>query len=218
MAVNQKRRQKRLMKRRRKDSVRSKEQAASVPYGLLSSKKKILTSRELPIYECLINPSWREDGLATILVSRRQPDSQIVCGVYMVDILCLGLKNTFCNADVSELEYKTKVRPRMNQNKEMVECSIPLAHHIVYGGIEFARQFGFEPHKDFKLSRHVLDDRDSIQPCAENVEFGKDGEPMFVAGPYDDAERIMRQLESKAGGGNFSFISGFDEDLFDEDV
>lgn len=218
MAVNQKRRQKRLMKRRRKDRARSKEQTASVPYTLLSTKKKILTSREVPINECLINPSWRENGLATILLSRRQPDGQIVFGVYMVDILCLGLKNTFCNADVSELEYKTEVQPRMNQNQEMVECSIPLAHHIIYGSIEFASQFGFKPHKDFKLSRHVLDDRDSIQPCTENVEFGKDGEPMFVSGPYDDVEYVMKKLTSEAGEGNFSFITGFDENLFRKEM
>jgi len=132
--------------------------------------------------------------------------------------LCLGLKDTLCEADVSEWVYKTEVRSKLSSNEELVECSIPLAHHIIYGGIEFASQFGFKPHKDFELSRHVLDDRDSIQPCTENVEFGKDGEPLFVAGPYDDVERIIRQLESKAGEGKFSSITGFDEDLFDEDV
>ena len=191
MAVNQKRRQKKLM-------------------------KKILTSWELPIYECMINPSWREDGLATILLSRRQPDGGIVFGTYLVDTLCLGLKDTMCNADMSEWEYARELRTSLNPNEELVECSMPLAHHVIYGAIEFASQFGFKPQKDFKLSRYVLEDRDYIEPCVEDVEFGKDGEPMFVAGPYDDVEYVMRKLRSEAGEGNFSFVTGFDDDLFDE--
>lgn len=212
MAVNQKRRQKKLMKRHRKDTARKTAQAAFVPYAMLNTKKKILTARELPIYECLINPSWRDDGLATILVSRRQPDGGIVFGVYMVDILCLGLKNTFCNADFSEWEYKTEVRPNLNSNGEMMKCSIPLAHRIIYGAIEFASQFGFSPQKDFKLSRHILENRDCLEPCVESVEFGKDGQPMFVSGPNDDVEHVMGKLKSAAGDGNFSYLVGLAED------
>ena len=66
--------------------------------------------------------------------------------------------------------------------------------------------------------RPILEDRDSIAPCTENVEFGKDGKPMFVAGPYDDVEYVMNKLTSEAGEGKFSFITGFDENLFDEDA
>jgi hypothetical protein len=41
---------------------------------------------------------------------------------------------------------------------------------------------------------------------------------MFVAGPYDDVEYVMNKLTSEAGEGKFLFITGFDEDLFDEDA
>lgn len=205
MAINQKRRQKKLMKKRQKDKARKKKQAGSVPFALLSATKKILGARKLPIYECLINPSWKEKGIATILISRRQPNGNLLFGVYLVDVYCLGLKNTFCNADFSVWRYETELRSKTYREEDPVECPIPLAHQIIYGGIEFATQFGFRPNKDFKLSQYVLEDNNNIEPY-EDIEFGKDGQPFYIAGPDDNVEYIVRQLASKAGEGNFKFL------------
>jgi len=122
-----------------------------------------------------------------------------------VDIYCLGLKDTFCNADFSVWKYETEVRTKIHPEEKLVECPIPLAHQIIYGGIEFAAQFGFKPNKDFKLSQYVLEYSNNIEPC-EEIEFGKDGQPCYIAGPDDNVEHILRQLESKAGEGNFKFL------------
>jgi hypothetical protein len=46
-------------------------------------------------------------------------------------------------------------------------------------------------------------------PEKEQITFGKDGKPFFVAGPDDNVGRIMRQLEKTAGPGNFHFLAGF---------
>jgi hypothetical protein len=205
MSVDESRRQKKLMKRRQKHKLRRKNQAGSIHFELLSARKKILFARKFPFYECLINPSWKDQGLATILISRRQPDGDLVFGLFLVDIYCLGLKNTFCNADFSLSRYKTELLPKIYLEGKPVQCPIPLAHQIIYGGIAFAQQFGFEPNKDFKLSQYVLDDKDSIEPC-EDVEFGKDGKPFFIAGPDDNVEHIIRQLESRVGKGNFEYL------------
>ena len=212
MAVNQKRRQKRLMKKRQRDKERKKSVLPS-SYTFLNSKKKILKSRELPIYECLINAPWRENGLATILLSRRQPDGYVLYGVYLVDILCLGLKNTFCDADVSVRVYEADVRPAVSSNERLVECPVSLAHQIIYGAIDFAAQFGFEPHKDFGLSRHVLEERGKTEEC-EDVEFGKDGRPLYIQGPHDDAQSILRRLDSNPGEGRRDFIIGGPDPTF----
>ncbi len=207
MAVDMKRRQKKLMKKRQKDKMRKRKQAESVPFSLLSAANKIHQARNFPIYECLINPDWREKGLVTILISRQQPDGMVLFGVYLVDIYCLGVKNTFCNADFSMLEYNTKVRGGAFGGQDYEKCSLALAHHIIYGSIEYAAQFGFRPNKDFKLSQYVLEEDGSFEPC-EDVEFGLNGKPFYITGPDDNVDRIMRQLELTAGKGNFDFVSG----------
>jgi len=207
MAVNQKRRQKRLMKKRRRDKEKGRKDSSSSSYTFLSPKKKILKSRDLPIHECLINAPWRENGLATILLSRRQPDGYVLYGIYLVDILCLGLKNAVCDADVSVRVYEADVRPAVSSNERLVECPVSLAHQIIYGAIDFAAQFGFEPHKDFGLSRHILEERAKTEEC-EDVEFGKDGRPLYIQGPHDDARSILRRLDSNPGEGGYDFIIG----------
>jgi hypothetical protein len=207
MARNKAKRQKKLMKKRQKDKLRRKRQIETIPYAVLSPKKKIRLARNYPLYECLINPSWKEKGLVTIVVSRRQPDGDLIFGVYLVDILCLGLKNTFCNADFPLSRYSTELVQGVYRDEDPIECSPDMAHQIIYGAIDFARGFGFHPHKDFDLSQYILDEPDSLEEASQ-IEFGRDGKPLFVAGPDDNVPRILRQLESTAGGGHFDYIYG----------
>ena len=205
MPRNDARHQKKLMKKRQKDKLRKKKQAGSIHFELITPRKKIFMARTFPFYECLITPSWKDGGLVTILISRQQPDDNLTFGLFLVDIYCLGLKNTFCNADYSIQKYKTELLGKIYPKEKPMQCPVPLAHHVIYGGIAFAEQFGFKPHKDFKLSQYVLDDKADIKPC-EDIEFGKDGEPFFISGPDDNVERIMRQLESKVGNDNFKYL------------
>lgn len=207
MAVDSKRRQNKLMKKRQKDKLRKNIRIHSTPFEFLNPKKKIQKARQLPIHECLINASWQEGGLATILLSRQQPNGMILFGVYLVDVFCLGLKNTYCNADLSMSRYTTEVKPKVFQEQNIIECPIELAHQIIYGAIEYAEQFGFWPNKDFKLSRFVLESSQNIE-LRDEVEFGKDGKPFYISGPDDNARNIIRQLDGAVGRENYDFATG----------
>lgn len=203
MARNDARRQQKLMKKRRKDKLRKKKQAELAAVTLMSPKKRILLARNYPLHECLINPSWRDSGMATILISRRQDDGDFLFGLFLVDVLCLGLKDTFCNAGFSPYRYRTEVVAKVF-DETPVQCPPALAHQIIYGAIAFARRFGFEPQRDFALSQHILDPPGRWEPC-EDVEFGRDGKPFYIQGPHDNVERIMRKLEATAGAGNYNY-------------
>lgn len=205
MARNEARRQQKLMKKRQKDKARRKARVEMIPYAVLDAKKKVRLARQYPLYECLINASWKDKGLATVVVARRQPDGNILFGLYLVDILCLGLKNTFCNVDFSPARYTTDVVGRAYPNEEPVPISRELAHQIIYGAIRYARQFGFQPQKDFDLSQYILDEADSVGPVT-TIEFGRNGKPLFIAGPDDDVSHILKQLEATAGRGHFDYL------------
>lgn len=207
MARDERKRQKRLLKKRRRDKVRRLVHAQAVPFSARKTRDKIRQARSLPLHECLINPSWRQMGLARVLLSRRQPDGNLLFGVYMVDVLCLGLKSTFCNADFPPAQYNARLREPMYRDGRPVECALALAHRVIYGGIDYAAQFGFRPDSDFDLSRYVLEDKASVEPCDE-VEFGRDGKPVYISGPHDDPRRVIAQLRSAVGEGNFDFIAG----------
>ena len=207
MAKSDRSRQQRLMKKRRKDKLRHKERAGLYVSGAELERKRILEARGYPIHECVIGGGWREQDLCQILLSRVQADGLLVAGVYLVDLLCLGLKNTFACANLTQSAYDSKLRGPIQETQGLEPCDLDLAHTIIYGAIDYAAQFGFQPQRDFKLSHHILAERGSL-PVREDVEFGKDGKPLFVSGPHDNVPKILGRLRAAVGEGNFDFMIG----------
>ncbi|MBN1310195.1 MAG: hypothetical protein JXB30_02170 [Anaerolineae bacterium] len=160
----------------------------------------------------MINEDWEEDdseGLVRILIARKQPDGNIAFGVYLVDMFCLGLKNTFCNVGYSPSRYRREVRPKSTHPSKPKKCPPELAHQIVYQAIDYAAQFGFKPQKDYKWSRYLLEERGVLEESYD-LAFGKDGKPFFIAGPYDNVDVIMRRLEKHAGPSNYHYFIPLD--------
>ncbi|MBI4334259.1 MAG: hypothetical protein HY673_23630 [Chloroflexi bacterium] len=212
MAKDERSRQKAIMKKRLKDAVRKKRTHPLLARGIgrFGSYNIVMASGNYPVHECLINPSWQKRGLAHILLSRRKPDGGFVFGVYLVDLYCLGLKNTFCNAGFSLSEY-ADLKARVFQDTGSVVCEVPLAHRIIYGAIDYASRLGFKPQEDFEMSKHVLGKEEETGPGpGAAVVFGKDGKPFFISGPDDDVKSIIKKLEQKVGPGNFDFITRVD--------
>jgi hypothetical protein len=199
--------QKALMKKRSKQKAASQHRSHPQEFTLLSPQVIIRHARTFPLFECLISDNWQKDdlGLVQILLARQQPDGDICFGVYLVDKYCLGLKNTFANANFSQTRYENEVRNRIFREQVPVECPLELAHQMIYESIEYAAQFGFEPEKDFALSQYLLAPRGELEE-PYHLTFGKDGKPFFIAGPHDNAARIMRQLEKTAGPGNYHYM------------
>lgn len=139
----------------------------------LSPQKYIITKvRKLPFYECYINSNWKEHGLATIAISKEMPSGKFIITVYMVDILCLGLKNTFYNFNLDSIKYNEFVETLKGNPEGQQSCDISLAHNIIFGAIDFAEEIGFKPHKDFAVTEYLLDP-DLINDGIDEIEFGR---------------------------------------------
>ena len=198
-----KKRQKALKKRTARRQVRRQARSANPRTTALRHFRQ---ARSYPIEGCWVQSDWNEGGLAVIVIARRQPDGNIVFGNYLVDYYCLGLKNTYCNADIPPDKLRRDYLPKMfSSTGPPIEISPALAHEIIYGGIEYAAQFDFRPQSDFKHSRLILDPPD-LHPRTGAVEFGRDGKPLFIAGPYDNTDAILRQLARTAGEGNYHYL------------
>ena len=201
----QKRRQKALKRRAVSNQARRQARATKPATAL----HHIRQARNYPIEDCWVQPDWDEGGLAVIAIVRRQPDGNIVFGNYLVDHYCLGLKDTYCNANVPPGEFRRDYLPNIFRGEAPVGISPALAHEIIYGGIEYAAQFGFRPHSDFKRSRQLLDPPD-LHPRTGAVEFGHEGSPFYIQGPHDNADAILRQLARTAGEGNYHYLMRID--------
>ena len=160
-------------------------------------------AREYPLVGSWIMAGWQEKGLTPVVVARQHPHDRVVFATYLVDYYCLGVKDAFWKSDYS-LKRFNKELPQLCSGEPEV-CDIALAHVLVYGAIDFARRYGFEPHPDFKLASMVLDPPGTY-PSRGGLEFGRDGKPFFIAGPYDNAKAILTKLEQTAGQGNYDYL------------
>jgi hypothetical protein len=189
-----------------------KRKGASIPKALrhqstsYSTPAVIRRARDYPLVECLISSDWQNDtpGLVEIIVTREQPDGMLCFGLYLVDKLCLGLKNTFARANSTPAHYQQEVQ-NIFRSRPYKKCPAELAHQMIYEAIDYAAQFGFAPQKDFDLSELMLEPRGEFN-SSYKIEFGKDGKPFFISGPHDNATAIIKQLEMTAGPGNYDYL------------
>jgi hypothetical protein len=178
------------------------------PISFHASMQHLEQARDFPILSCWVMEGWQARGITPVIVARLQPDNRVIYGAFMVDIFCLGAKNALWEMDVSRNQFERDL-PRMCSDAPEV-CEASLAHEIIYGAVDYARQYGFEPHRDFAKASLVLDPPDAHAPI-RHVEFGYEGKPLFVSGPYDNPRAIVNQLLRTAGEGNFDYIVGFSE-------
>lgn len=176
----------------------------------------IKNARKLDLFRC-----WRSDintGIANFVVARQRKNGTLLVGVYLIDMYCLGLKDTFYAEfdDLEDLEVKF-----LNAHKPVLdfeEITPNLCFNSIYGAIEYAEDIGFNPHKEFKITEYILDDVEDIE--FEDIEFGFKGKPLFVAGENDNAARILTILDKTVGHGNYDYIiegETFEEDEDDEE-
>lgn len=193
---------------------KSKKKSGKAPQAKMTPQKYIKErARKLPIDKCYINSDWQDEGLAQILVTRRRADGNYVFGVYLVDIFCLGVKDSFCNNDATPDKLEEAIW-RIYHNRPKEEISYNEAHNIIYGAIAFAEDAGIPPIKDFALTQYVLEEDTEDVPLIE-YEFGKDGKYFLICGEtYDRDKFFIKQLKRRLGD-NFDFVAPADDDLFE---
>jgi hypothetical protein len=159
------------------------------------------------LLECLISQSWQDTTqLCQVAVARQSPATgEVVVSGFLVDLACLGVKNALTKLYPSPAVYRREYRQHLLASQQMMACDLDLAAKVIEEGTIYARSLGFNPHSDTAMALKILGD---AQPenCAETIPLGKDGKPLFVNGPHDDVERIIRILNRKVGQGNYEML------------
>jgi hypothetical protein len=177
-----------------------------------------------PLYKCMVNESGamlvdphaatepiatlaqkeiESQGFAQVFVARTYKLQLSVCS-YLVDHWCLGVKNALGPKKMSKVDYETMLQSTSQRfHENIVEITLEQAQSIVFGGIDYAAKLGFEPHPDFAQAQPHLGLRpDILLP----IEFGKDGKPFYMDGPYDNSSKIIAKLNQSVGVGNYDYI------------
>lgn len=182
----------------------------------LSPKQYIQSkARTLPVYKCFVNKDWEEGKLAQIIVMRRHVNGNITAGVYLIDLLCLGVKDTLYFFNEPEAEMQERFGDDFDKMFEQADYN--LVHNIIFAGHDFAMDFDIKPHPEFAVTRFILEeDNDNIELI--DIEVGQDDKPHLMvaqAGQFSDA---LAKLKKNAGEGNYYYTIAADlEDEEDEE-
>lgn len=189
---------------------------------MLSPENYIRTkARTLAVDKCLINENWEEYGIAHILITRKHSNNNVTIGLYLVDLMCLGVKDTFYRFNISRLELDEIKDTVFTDDLPMVEISYALAHNIIWAAVDFAEEYGFKPCKDFTSTTQFMLDEDTDDIPMMDIECGMDGKPTFTYCEEDDqamVKRVIAHLEKNPGIGNFELICAddLDDDMYDD--
>jgi hypothetical protein len=187
----------------------------------VAAERVVPPLNETEVVGCWVSPGWSSElqvasregwedvylgldgpkGIALALVARAGRHDQIsVCG-YLVDTFCLGVKNVIGPERMRRRDLPSFVRTYfMVCPAPAIPAPIELAEHLVLGAVAYAASLGFSPHPDFEVARGHLGELDA--PCA--ITFGRDGRPLYVAGPHDDPLAVLETLNATLGADGFA--------------
>ena len=174
---------------------------------------RLQRTEKWPVVRSLVSTELWDEGIGYLVLAREEPEGGTVFASFLVDVLCLGVKDCFWEAGTRE-EFREMIE-RMEEVQDLSAIRPECLVKLIKGAVDFAQSFGFPPHPDF---RHVSLLLAGIDPsdCRTHYEFGRDGRPYYFQGPNESPPQVMAILEKvRAAGGHFTAIASEDvlEDL-----
>jgi hypothetical protein len=190
--------------RKRKQEKREKrKQRGGARRGPVSWKERMERAGRWPLLECRVTDGLDESRHAHVLIAREGPAS-IAVVVFEVDLGCLGVKGCFRGDDFTLEQYDDLV-DELSRDVGLEPCEPAFAVKLVQAAVRYASDLGFRPHPDYEAGRAIFGDVDPAA-CSEQIEFGDDGRPLYVALPDDDSAEIVRRLLEHRGLDGFALL------------
>ena len=207
-----------------KEIARSLELRPSVVTPLIRQVARRAAGTEPEITGCWVSQGWRRnlrihghhdwpdaaatdngaEGLAGVVVARRERPHRTSVAGYLVDTYCLGVKDALGPKSMSESDLPAFLRRFFAAfGDDPLKAPPELARHLVWGAVDHARRLGFEPHPDFAPVSGHLGTWDETSA----ITFGRDGVPYYVSGPHDNPRTVISTLTRTVGEGNFHYLA-----------
>ena len=174
---------------RRKQVVAQKRRAEVLEAGLPA---RVLRAAHAPIQRCLLSESVFDIGMGTLVLARGATPYHIAFGSFLIDVFCLGIKDVMFKSverDVFEMYMDS-----MDAGSPMVSVDPSYARRLLRDLAAWSQSIGFAPHRDFAAVERMFGDA-SADASDAVFRFGRDGKPVYIPGPSDNARLIRRRIE-----------------------
>jgi hypothetical protein len=200
MALDEKRRQKKLAKKAAERKAKQAEKRS-----LTSGGSSALAAR-FPVRDCLVPINLFSDGIGHLTLTRSLPGGQLAMAGFLVDAYCLGVKNAMYRV-VSPEEFEF-YRRQLHERTPLESVHPSCLRKLVEEAIVYARDIGFSPHPDYAKAARLFGDIDA-SACPVRYTFGKDGKPFYINGPYENfqqQQKIIETLKRNLGPDGFHYM------------
>jgi hypothetical protein len=204
MATDPRKRQKQMERRAAKRKTKHHAIVREKSAGL---SERLAAAENYPIVDSLATVDVWDQGLGWICLSREMPNGGVAYGIFLVDRYCLGVKNAMAGIS-SRFDYDSKILQKMNRSFRSEKLTPATARRFVESAVAYARSLGFPPHPDYQRAKLIFGSIDPSE-ATEELEFGKDGKPLFISGPNDGQARcrqILATLARSCGPGRLAFL------------
>ena len=157
-------------------------------------------ARQVPIYKCYLDADLTVCGEANIIIVRKHKNDKYTIAVFLVDIFCCGVKDSFYKLRLDEYDYDEFMQ-RYVYSRNMKEVEYVEAHNWIFGAIAWAEEAGIAPDKSFNLTQYLLEEDDDNIPLIE-YEFGHNGHHCLITLTKLQASKYLPTLK-KTLGDNF---------------
>jgi hypothetical protein len=202
---------KRAEKAARRKAVLAARGGPSLALGSSLNRARFVASA-FEIGSCMVSEGFFEKGMGYVVLGRRISPTKVAMAAFLLDVFCLGAKNGFF-VEIDGEKFEDLVEGMEEAAGPFVDTDPGCARKLVEGAVDYAKQLGFGPHEDYPPAHALFGDIDAGS-CATVYKFGKDGKPLFIAGPNDTPARIrrtLRTLAEKVGEDNFDYVVPFDD-------
>jgi hypothetical protein len=168
-----------------------------------------------PVSAALIPDNLWSTGIGNLVIARRMPGGRLACGLFLVDVFCLGVKDATWKI-LSESELK-ELRKHIEEHGKLQDVPPEYFAKLIYRAVDYAQSLGFPPHRDFRHAQRLLAGIDPSQ-CPDEFEFGENGRPHYVAGPKESPLKARSIVERVAAQGGHYTLPLSPSDLDDLEI
>ena len=200
MAIDEKKRQKKLAKKAADRKAKEAERRSLITAGSSAAVARF------PIGDCFIPTDLFSEGIGHLVLTRTLPNGRIAVAGFLIDVFCVGVKNALYR-EISYEEYASyleDVESRAPMEKAHPSC----LRKLVEGAARYAQDIGFSPHPDYAKASRLFGDIDAAA-CPVRYTFGKDGKPFYINGSYEtpaQQSKIIETLERHLGSDGFEHM------------
>lgn len=197
MALDLRQRQKKVERKKAKQKARRQDLK---PFDRFDFRTRMQHIENVPFLHCCVRGDIWDQGVGNVIVSRQFPNGPVAVAGFLLDVFCLGVKDVFYNI-MPRSAYEAKVYQKLFDGQPVLHMEPAEAKKLIEGAVQYAADLGIPPHADYAKGKLILADVDSSQ-CDTTFEYGRNGRPVFIQGPYDSpayCEQIFRALAAADG-------------------